>query len=257
MAFQTAYLYRLQHLYLFYGFVFCGTVCSYNLHWALTTKLFQNPISLKKGLNQIPVTIHIALAIAALIGAFVLFVLLRQHWFWLAGAGFLSFLYTAPKIPSPITRFLQKIAYGKTIFLTLAWTYITAVLPLLITDTPMDARHVLFCVNRFYLIYAICILFDLRDRESDQKENIRGMITEAALPAVDRIYWGSLLVYFATAAALLFYFPMPVVFAFVIPGLILSFGYSWFKKQHSEFVYNFLLDGLMIFSLPLLLLFGI
>ena len=211
----------------------------------------------KKGLDQIPVTIHFILAGAALVGAFIFLLLLWQHWFWLGTAAVLSFLYTAPKIPLRITRFLQKIAYGKTIFLTLAWTYITAVLPLLITGTPIHAQHIIFCVNRFYLIYAICILFDLRDRESDRKEGIKGMVTQFDLEAVDLVYWGSVIVYAATSLALLFYFPMLVVFAFLIPGLILAAGYNWFKKQETEFIYNFLLDGLMIFSLPLLLLFGI
>jgi 4-hydroxybenzoate polyprenyltransferase len=211
----------------------------------------------KKALDQIPVTIHFILACAALVGAFILLLLLWQHWFWLSAAAALSFLYTAPKIPLRITRFLQKIAYGKTIFLTLAWTYITAVLPLLITNTPILTQHIIFCVNRFYLIYAICILFDLRDRESDRKEGIKGMVTQFNLEAVDLVYWGSIIVYIATSLALVFYLPMQVVFAFLIPGLILTVGYSWFKKQETEFVYNFLLDGLMIFSLPLLLLFGI
>lgn len=255
MAYQTAFLFRLPHQVLFYGFVFCGTVCSYNLHWALTPKLFQNPIASKKGLNRIPVKLHIVLAAVALTGAFVLFILFRLHWFWLAGAGALSFLYTAPKIPLPVARFLQKIAYGKTVFLTLAWTYITAMLPLLISDTVMDASHILFCINRFYLIYAICIIFDLRDRESDKKEGIKSMITEFNPAAVNRVYWGSISVYFVTTLALLFYFPMPVVLAFVIPGFILTVGYGWFKKQRSYIVYNFILDGLMIFSLPLLLIF--
>jgi len=257
MAFQTAYLFNVSHNWAFYGFVFCGTVCSYNFHWALTPKLFQNPTTPTSALSQIPLWLHIVLVATALMGAGVLFVILRPHWFWLAGAGFLSFLYSAPKIPLPVTRFLRKIAYGKTIFLTLAWTYITAVLPLLITDTKIDTPHILFCVNRFFLIYSICILFDLRDRESDQKEGIRGMITQFNLKAVDRIYFGSLFVFFSSALALAFFFPIPVILAFSIPGLVLLFYYNWFKKQASDFVYNFILDGFMIISLPLLLLFEI
>lgn len=257
MAFQTAHLFKIPHTYFFYGFVFCGTVCSYNLHWALTPKLFQNPMSAQNGLNHVPLAVHIVLAIAGGIGAFVFFVLLWQHWFWLAGAGAISFLYTAPKIPWRFTRWLQHIAYGKTVFLTLAWTYITATLPLLITDTPITAAPILFCVNRFYLIYSICILFDIRDRESDNRQHIKGMITQASLPAVDRIYWGSLAVFFITAAGLLFYFPILTVAALAIPGGVLAAWFSWFKKQRSDFVYNFIMDGLMVFSLPLLLLFGI
>jgi hypothetical protein len=257
MACQTAYLFRLSHNVLFYGFVFCGTVCSYNTHWAFTPKVFQNPIVPPSGLNKVSLKTHIVLAVAALSGAVVFFILLWQHWLWLAGAAALSFLYTAPKIPLRITQWLQKIAYAKTVFLTLAWTYITAMLPMLITDTGMHTAHILFCINRFYLIYAICILFDLRDRESDQREHIRGMVTEFPLPAVDRLYWGVMAAFFVTACSLLFYLSIATVVALLIPGLILFFGYGWFKKQQADYVYNFILDGLMVFSFPLLLLFGI
>jgi hypothetical protein len=256
MAFQTAYLFRLPHQFVFYGFVFCGTMCSYNTHWGFTPKHFQNPIS-RNGLAQIPIALHIVLAIAAFIGAIVFFLLMWPHWFWLAGAGLLSALYTAPKLPLPFAPLMQKVAFGKTIFLTLAWTYITATLPLLLTNTPIETPQILFVVNRFYLIYSICIIFDLRDRENDRKEGIKSIITSESLPAIDRIYWGSLLVYFATALALGLYFPITVVLAFLVPGLILAFGYTWFKKQQADYVYNFILDGLMVFSLPLLLLFGI
>ncbi|HUQ96778.1 MAG TPA: hypothetical protein VM010_03865 [Chitinophagaceae bacterium] len=209
----------------------------------------------KTSFDAIPRKLHIILAIIGMIGSGIFFVLLRPHWFWLAGAGFLSFLYTAPKFPLRFTQVLQKIAYGKTVFLTLAWTYITTMLPLLITDTAFDASHIIFCVNRFFLIYAICILFDLRDRNSDQEAGIKSIITNAPLPAVNRMYWGTLIVYFFTTLLLLFHFPISVIIAFLIPGIILSAGYQWFKKQQAEFVYNFILDGLMIFSLPLLLLF--
>lgn len=256
MAFQTAYLFRFPHNYFFYGFVFSGTVCSYNLHWALTPKLFKNPMLPATGLNRIPVRMHIALSIAGFVCAIILFVLLRHYWLWLAAAGVISFLYTAPKLPWRITRFLQKIAYGKTIFLTLAWTYITAVLPFLVTKTPIEEAQILFCVNRFFLIYAICILFDLRDRDSDRQEGIKSMITEYTHAAVDRIYIGVMTVFFVTSLLLAFYFPLRAIIAINIPGMFLLFGYSWFKKQRSDFVYNFMLDGLMIFSLPLLLLFG-
>ena len=257
MAFQTAYLFGLPHSPFFYAFVFSGTVCSYNLHWALTPKHFKNPILPQSSLALVPVQVHIILAIIAFISAGVLFFLLWAHWYWLLGAGLLSIIYTAPMIPLHAMRYLQRVAYGKTIFLTLAWTYITAMLPLLLTDTEFTTGHILFCINRFFLIYAICILFDLRDREGDQQQGIRGMITEYAVPAVDRIYWGSLSVYCITALLMLPYLDTAVIVAFMIPALVLTFGYEWFKKQQSAFVYNFILDGLMVFSLPLLLLFRI
>jgi hypothetical protein len=34
-------------------------------------------------------------------------------------------------------------------------------------------KELLFCCSRFFLIYAICILFDYRDRDQDKQEGIR------------------------------------------------------------------------------------
>lgn len=256
MAFQTARLFNLAHLLPFYAFVVCGTVCSYNTHWAFTPKHFQNPITERNGLDTVPIWLHIVLAVAAALGALYFFWVLRVHWIWLAGAGLLSGLYTAPKIPLPVTKWLREIAVGKTIFLTLAWTYITAVLPVLLEQKILMPSQIIFAVNRFFLIYAICIVFDLRDRESDRSEGIRSLVTAWPVKAVDALYFGSLIVYGITSVWLGYYFSAAVVVAFLIPGLILLVGYNWFKKQRSEMVYNVFLDGLMVISLPLLLLFG-
>jgi hypothetical protein len=255
MAYQTAFLFQLPHSVSFYSFVFWGTVCSYNFHWALTPNLFHNPIRLKVRWNVANRKLHFLLAGTALLLAFYFFVALRQHWFWLAGAMLLAFLYSAPKIPWRAMQHLKKIAYGKTVFLALSWTYVTAILPLLISGTPVKAAHLLFCVNRYYLIYTICILFDLRDREADRQEGIKTMVTQFELPMVNRLYWGSLATFFCTALGLLFHFPIASVTALLLPGIVLAAWYRWFKHHTSDYVYYILLDGLMIFSLPLLLLF--
>src|SRR4028119_2069985 len=117
MAYQTAFLFGRPHSISFYSFVFWGTVCSYNFHWALTPNLFQNPIRLKVRWNVANRKLHFFLAALALLLAFSFFVALRQHWLWLAGAMVLAFLYSAPKIPWRVMQHLKKIAYGKTIFL--------------------------------------------------------------------------------------------------------------------------------------------
>jgi 1,4-dihydroxy-2-naphthoate octaprenyltransferase len=255
MAYQTAFLFKLPHSFSFYSFVFLGTVCSYNFHWALTPELFQNPILQKRLWNRANRKLHFFLAALALLLAMFFFMRLRQHWTWLAGAMVLAFLYSAPKIPWPAMQRLKRIAYDKTVFLALSWTYVTTILPLLISGSPVTAAHLLFCTNRFYFIYVICILFDLRDREADRQEGIKTMVTQFDLPSINRLYWGSIAVFFCTALALLFHFPIPSVVALLLPGLVLAARYRWFKENTSDYVYYILLDGLMIFSLPLLLLF--
>ena len=255
MAYQSFYLFGMRTEPVFLAFVFCGTVCSYNFHWWLTPPAAEGPVSLKNRWNLGNRRLHLILAIMFFIASAALLVLLRQHLLWLAGAALVTFLYSAPKIPGDTTRLLRKIAYGKTIFLALAWTYITAMLPLLISLADWEQPHYLFCINRFFLIYAICILFDLRDRERDQQEGIRSLVTQLPVSAVHFLYWGVVAVFFITSAWLAMYFPFSVILALTVPGLIISFLYGWFRRQHTDFVYYFILDGLMAFSMPLLLVF--
>lgn len=255
MSFQTYYLFGLRTNLTFLAFVFCGTLCSYNFHWYLTSPAEGGAfLSVKNSWNLNNRRLHAALALAFFLLSLMLFVLLRQHFLWLAVAGTISFLYSAPKIRS--TRWLRHIAYGKTIFLALAWTYITAILPLQISLTYWDQPHILFCINRFFLIYGICILFDLRDREEDRIEGIRSLVTQLPLPAVLFIFRSVMVVFLASGVLLMPDFSFPVIAALIAPGLIVFVLHRWFQTQRSDLVYYFVLDGLMAFSLPLLLVFG-
>ena len=87
---------------------------------------------------------------------------------------------------------LRKVAIGKTIYLSFVWMYVTSLLPILL-DGRITVAGILFCCSRFFLIYAICILFDYRDRENDKREGIRSMITYFGEQGVDRLFHGSLI----------------------------------------------------------------
>jgi 4-hydroxybenzoate polyprenyltransferase len=181
--------------------------------------------------------------------------LLIEHWALLLATAVFTFLYTAPKIPVPPFTLLRKIAYGKTAFLALAWMHITTQLPLLMVETDWQLPQYLFALHRFGLIYTICILFDLRDRNSDRKEGIKSMVTQMSPPQVGVIYYGMLLFYFVCSLWLWAFLSPGATLALLIPGTILLFCYGWFTRQSSEYVFYFLLDGLMVISLPLMLLF--
>ncbi len=105
----------------------------------------------------------------------------------------LTFLYSAPKVPHATFRWLKKIAIGKTIFLAFVWMYVTTLLPFLIADASKQGwmEAVLLSIYRFFLVYAICILFDHRDREEDRAEGIRSLITSLEEPHLDKLYYAS------------------------------------------------------------------
>jgi len=253
MVYQTCFLFSIPFSFTLAAFVFSGSVCSYNFHWYLTPPHVQEP-SEKEVWNISNKRIHLVLFIIGLIGAGICTLLLINHWFWLGITAFVTFLYSAPKISHPAFSYLRNIAVGKTIFLAFAWMHVTTLLPMVINLKNLDMHHVWFAVNRFFYIYAICILFDHRDVEDDRKAGIKSLITFLEEKGVDVLFWGSIVVVFITQMLLLDYFTFAETVALLIPPLILSLLYYPSKRNFSDYLYYFILDGLMMLSAPLLLL---
>ncbi|HUR12757.1 MAG TPA: hypothetical protein VM012_15380, partial [Flavitalea sp.] len=168
---------------------------------------------------------------------------------WIAIGGILTFLYSAPKIPIAATSILRKIAIGKTIYLSFVWTYVTTVLPMLMYGRPWTATEVLFTGSRFFLIYAICIIFDYRDREEDKKEGIRSMITYFNETGINIIFYLSILMFMISTILLLWKgFSSLLVFILLMPGILVLYLFPTAKKNTSDYFYLFALDGLMMLA---------
>ncbi len=232
----------------YFGFVFFSTICSYNFHWYLTPGSEKHSERILWGQRQR--RLQLMGCLIGLMGAAWYGLQLVQHWLPLSGAVILTFLYSAPKVPHATFRWLKKIAIGKTIFLAFVWMYVTTLLPYLIADTTkvtfMDAAYL--SIYRFFLIYAICILFDHRDREEDRAEGIRSLITSLEEPHLNKLYYASLLIAALFAIAL-----APVLPLFVLFSLLAAVAVVWSVKNYaqthpSDYVYYFQLDGLMAFS---------
>ena len=228
-------------------FVFFSTLCSYNLHWWLTP--FSSSEKIRSQWTQEHRITHIILTVIGAAGSFWFFLPFIEHWIWIAPCAILTFLYSAPKLPFPVFRHLKKVAIGKTIFLSFVWMYVTTALPIFVSGKAWHEKELLFCCSRFLLIYAICILFDYRDRDQDKQEGIRSMITYFSPKGVDYLIATSLLL-FAVSTILLIYcgVSMLVIVVLLIPGLLTALLYRTAKNNHSDYLYYFILDGLMMFS---------
>jgi 4-hydroxybenzoate polyprenyltransferase len=256
-------VYQAAHLFLqgtitpaIYFFVFFATVCSYNFHWWLSTHSATGSERLQWALNN--KSLHLILCMIGLAGAAIFFFPLRQYWFWIGIGGFLTFLYTAPKIPQKVFMGLRQIAIGKTIFLALVWTYITTVLPFVISGRHWMAGFTWFTGSRFFLIYAICLLFDYRDREDDKADGIRSMITFFKERGINNLFAGSL-VLFVASTVILYWNGLNVfqIVVLLVPGIVLAALYNYSKKNFSDYFYYGVLDGLMMLSAVLMLLLEI
>ena len=253
MDYQTCVLFSLPFSFSLAGFVFSGSVCSYNFHLYLTPPNVKQR-SEKEAWNISNKKIHFVLFITGLFGSAVFTFLLIDHWFWLGITAFVTFLYSAPKIPHPFFYFLRRIAIGKTIFLAFAWMHVTTLLPMVMTLKTLSWQHIWFVVNRFFYIYAICILFDYRDVEEDRRMGIKSLITYFNKKGIDNLFWGSIVIVIITLGLLLNYFLLAQIIALLIPVIVLSLLYQPSKKNTSDYMYYFVLDGLMMLSAPLLLL---
>jgi len=254
MVYQSTLLFNLHLSTRLIGFVFFGSVCSYNFHWFLTPPTVKQP-SEKIRWNINYKYLHLALFIIGLIGSAIFTYLLLDHWIWLILTAFLTFMYSAPKLSYPIFVNIRKIAIGKTIFLAFAWAHITSFLPIVIESAYLTTGEIWYVINRFFYLYAICIVFDRRDVEEDRKAGIKSLITYLNEKGIDRLFWGSMIAFLITTALLLRYLLLYQVLALFIPGIILAILYEPSKKNRSDYLYYFILDGLMMLSAPILLLF--
>jgi 4-hydroxybenzoate polyprenyltransferase len=90
--------------------------------------------------------------------------------------------------------------------------------------------------------------------EEDKKAGIRSLITYFTEKGVDSLFWGSIMIVVLTFILLMNYFSVTEIIALVLPTIILSLLYYPSKKNFSDYLYYFILDGLMMLSAPLLLL---
>lgn len=248
MVYQVNKIFHLYHPSKSYlWFVFFSTICSYNFHWYFTP----DTVSENRRIlwTQQHKQLHLLLIIVSFVGAILFFLQLTEYWQWIGISVILTFLYSAPKLPFRPAYFLRKIAVGKTIFLAMVWMYVTSVLPIILSGERWELPHLLFCCGRFLFIYAICIIFDFRDREQDKRDGIRSMITYFNETGINILFYSSIIIFLMTTSALYFLgFSFILVITLIVPALIVAGLYQYMKRNFSDYLYYFALDGLMAFS---------
>ena len=239
----------------FLFFLIFSTICSYSFHWYLTGEsvIPSSRIGwLKK--NRF---VHLILFIAGLAGAGIYFFKLIEWWPWLLVSAIVTFLYSAPKIPHPLFRSLRKIALGKTIFLAFVWMHVTTLLPMILSGQSWKPDFTLFIISRFFLVYAICILFDYRDRPDDKASGVRSLITYLNEKGINNLFIFSIVTFFISTIGLALYnYTIPAILLLILPGILTAVLFPIAKKNFSDIIFYFLLDGLMALSAFIMLIPG-
>jgi 4-hydroxybenzoate polyprenyltransferase len=153
---------------------------------------------------------------------------------------------------------LKQVAIGKTLFLAFVWMFATTLLPIFIAGKMPEGLTWLFAGSRFGLVYAICILFDYRDREDDKRDGVRSMVTYFGEKGIDRLFFISIFLYVLSTLAMIFYgLSVLNIILILVPGVLLVALYKHAKMDFSDYLYYFVLDGLMMLSGLLMLIIGI
>lgn len=241
MTWETGYVLNLTINWAILKLIFFATLTSYTFHGLVN--LVYTPDSDRRKWNAKHKYFLSGLLIFASI--FLLFFMIPfsdNSLPFLAG-GFFTFLYSAPNLPGKFPQLLRKLVIGKTAYLAIMWTYATTLMPILLLNIPLEKQSFLFFGYRFFLIYAICILFDRRDMEVDKIKGVRSLPTVLNEKHVKLFYYISLIL------SIIFWIALQNFYwALMVPLLILIPLYRFAENNRSDWLYYVILDGLMALS---------
>jgi 1,4-dihydroxy-2-naphthoate octaprenyltransferase len=129
------------------------------------------------------------------------------------------------------------------------WLAVTVILPIVVSGNEWNYERALFALNRFMLLFPVCILFDHRDRAEDTLQGIRNIVSLLDEKRMDILFYTCTAV--AVLAAILLQLKMRSIMDTVyilIPSVLLALTYTRSKNSRSDLWYYTYLDGLMALS---------
>lgn len=108
--------------------------------------------------------------------------------------GVFAFSYFLPSLPR--RRRLRDYGIAKITVLTAVWTVATAILPMMYSSVPIQKYPVELLI-RFVFVFALCVLFDIRDMETDGSRNIQTLPNRIGMVHAYRLVHTSLAVFVA------------------------------------------------------------
>ncbi len=226
-------------------FVGAATLCSYSLHWALTYTE-NNPSERLIWTAQHRNLLYFLSGSSGIVAAF-LALKLVEFWFILLPLGIFTFIYTAPKIPARPFTYLRGKAIAKTLYLSLVWTAVIVVLPIVVAKTPWTFAMTAYLVNRFCFTFALCSLFDYRDKGDDALSGIKNRISTLTETAFDRFFYFLLSLVFCSFMLLIYrFFTLKQLCPFLFTSVLVLLFYKKTKNTSSDYWYYGILDGLML-----------
>jgi 4-hydroxybenzoate polyprenyltransferase len=240
----------------FYAFVFGATIVQYNLHYIVKKVAAKDSARLRWSLRN--KNIHLILLIAgSFLILFSLFSFHLEHFFILFVLGCVSFLYSFPFLPFAKKKRIKDYGFLKITTLALLWTLVTVWFP--VSGHAYDTGLFIFVfIKRLLFMFILCLLFDMRDIEVDNSEDIKTLAVVLGHKKSYTLSYLLLFVFVLLSVAQYFYFPQ---MRFLVP-MILSAAAAFVtieitKKSNSDFVYLAGIDGMMLLQAILVYLFSL
>lgn len=171
-------------------------------------------------------------------------------------------LYLSPLLILTLAYFLpfiklRKSPWFKLLTLTIVWTMVTAVVPMLLVNEELfSSTGILHIFVRFTFMIAICIPFDIRDLEIDKADNI-STLPHMMGENTTRIMAFVFMIIYCTLIILEFYmnmFGQEVFIGLIVSAVINAVLVLMSSSKRNEYFYVAGLDGTMILQGVLLLI---
>jgi 4-hydroxybenzoate polyprenyltransferase len=229
----------------FYAFVFGATLIQYNLHYFIKKTANQNSTRLNwsaqnRGLHRILVLIGLVLVITSL------FSFHLRHFLFLILLGLISFLYSVPILPFRQRKRIKDFGLLKIITLSFMWTLITVWFPIVESPFPIISFQLIF-LRRFIFIFVLCLLFDVRDIQTDKAENIRTLPVIVGVNRSHRIAYILMMIFI-----LLSLIQYAIAFDIIQLAAMLISAFATFiivrysKNNRNDLYYLGAVDGMML-----------
>jgi hypothetical protein len=231
----------------FRPFVFFSTLLSYSLHWYLTPE--SDTASAKPRWSLLHQRFLFIMLVFSAAGMVTSVIPLLGYYKILIPLAAVTFLYSAPKIDAKPFTWLRGKYMAKTLSLSIVWLAVTVILPIAAAGNEWNCERTLFALNRFMLLFPVCILFDHRDRAEDMLQGIRNIVLYLDERRMDILFYACTSIAVLTAFMLQLKTQSLVVSAYIlIPSVLLALTYNKSKNSASDLWYYTYLDGLMALS---------
>lgn len=236
-----------------HALVFGCSLLVYNIHPAVKKRV-SSTVGLPR-LTKYHQPVYAVIAGAGVLMAALSIPVLSAHMvIALAVLGFISFAYTLPILPFKNKKRIRDIGWLKILSLTLVWTIVTSVLPMLFWHRTI-INYPIEILLRLLFIFVLCIIFDLRDVQADKISNINTLPHIIGIANCYRLMNAALLLF--CVLGVVQYMRHPIWYrmgAVAITAVVTRIVAGYLKTHNTERAYLVYADGMMMLYALLVLL---